>query len=361
MKKFKLTYLVIAICGLLSASPVTAEWDGSDFDGGGDFGGDFGEGFGSDFESYDGNNFDAGYYDQGNNFEDDYYDQNDFGQNDAFYPDDEFHQQESYEFSGDPGQESNFGQTGEFNPSSNPVDNHSGQNVESAQSKEITPEPLQNNPTNAINESTTADSSVQNPEAVQESSSAQNIHIQNNIQTDQDVATNQTSDHGHSNGDHHHGHHHHGHHHHHDGFDLGFGLGLGMGLGFGFGSPFSPFWGPFYGPFAPFGSFGYYSFGYPISGFGVGFYNHYAFGPYRRFESYYPSGGYLVTAPVLTAPLALASHSSSTYIQQNRVPPARPATAQKNNYWHYCRNPEGYYPYVKQCSGEWIKVPPQPS
>ena len=31
------------------------------------------------------------------------------------------------------------------------------------------------------------------------------------------------------------------------------------------------------------------------------------------------------------------------------------------NYWYYCRNPEGYYPYVKQCTAGWIPVPPEPS
>lgn len=29
-------------------------------------------------------------------------------------------------------------------------------------------------------------------------------------------------------------------------------------------------------------------------------------------------------------------------------------------YWYYCSNPEGYYPYVKDCPGGWQKVLPQP-
>lgn len=28
--------------------------------------------------------------------------------------------------------------------------------------------------------------------------------------------------------------------------------------------------------------------------------------------------------------------------------------------WYYCRNPEGYYPYVKHCNGEWQQVPATP-
>jgi hypothetical protein len=27
-------------------------------------------------------------------------------------------------------------------------------------------------------------------------------------------------------------------------------------------------------------------------------------------------------------------------------------------YWYYCANPEGYYPYVKQCPKGWMKVVP---
>jgi hypothetical protein len=32
-------------------------------------------------------------------------------------------------------------------------------------------------------------------------------------------------------------------------------------------------------------------------------------------------------------------------------------------YWYYCQDPQGYYPYVKNCPAGWIKViptPPQP-
>ena len=29
-------------------------------------------------------------------------------------------------------------------------------------------------------------------------------------------------------------------------------------------------------------------------------------------------------------------------------------------YWYYCRNPDGYYPYVKECPGGWQQVAPQP-
>lgn len=30
-------------------------------------------------------------------------------------------------------------------------------------------------------------------------------------------------------------------------------------------------------------------------------------------------------------------------------------------YWYYCQNPQGYYPYVTECPGGWVPVAPQPS
>lgn len=39
------------------------------------------------------------------------------------------------------------------------------------------------------------------------------------------------------------------------------------------------------------------------------------------------------------------------YIYQSPQPAAP-------SYWYHCGNPEGYYPYVKQCPGGWEKVAP---
>ena len=45
------------------------------------------------------------------------------------------------------------------------------------------------------------------------------------------------------------------------------------------------------------------------------------------------------------------------YIQQAAPQPVPQPQA---DYWHYCRNPEGYYPYVKECPGGWQQVAPTP-
>ena len=111
---------------------------------------------------------------------------------------------------------------------------------------------------------------------------------------------------GHGGGHHFGGHHFGGHH-----FG-GFGLGLGYGLGYG------GYW-PYYGGYG----LGYRGYGLGYGGYGYG-------------------GGY---SPV-------------TYIQ--RQDGAQAATVSQANYWHYCRNPEGYYPHVKKCPDGWMRVVPQP-
>jgi hypothetical protein len=84
----------------------------------------------------------------------------------------------------------------------------------------------------------------------------------------------------------------------------------------------------------------------PVYGYGYGGYGGYGYGGYG-----YPAAPY---PPVVAVPAA-----PPVYIQQE-VAQAQPQ-AQSANYWHYCRNPEGYYPYVKSCPEGWIQVAPQPA
>lgn len=87
-----------------------------------------------------------------------------------------------------------------------------------------------------------------------------------------------------------------------------------------------PLFNPFF--FPP-----YYGYGYPSP---------YYYPPYYGYGSpyYYPQ----------------AAVSPPTYIEQGYDQGAAP----QSNYWYYCSNPDGYYPYVKQCPGGWQRVVPQP-
>jgi hypothetical protein len=69
-------------------------------------------------------------------------------------------------------------------------------------------------------------------------------------------------------------------------------------------------------------------------------------GPWYYPPSYYPY------PPVVVAPAA-----PPVYIEQSQ--PEAPAQTQPND-WYYCNNPDGYYPYVKQCPGGWQRIPAQP-
>lgn len=96
-----------------------------------------------------------------------------------------------------------------------------------------------------------------------------------------------------------HGHgHHHGHHHHHRHHG-------GAHIGLSFGAPL--YW---------------HDYGRPWYG-----------APYYRYDVLVP-----VQPPV--------------YIERNATPESRPT-------WYFCSNPQGYYPYVKQCSTDWRAVAPE--
>ena len=78
--------------------------------------------------------------------------------------------------------------------------------------------------------------------------------------------------------------------------------------------------------------YGYYGYGYPYYGS-----SYYGYG-YGYGYGYLPS-------------------SSTVYAEQSH---AASASAPASNYWYYCSNPQGYYPYVKECPAGWQKVAPQP-
>lgn len=46
-------------------------------------------------------------------------------------------------------------------------------------------------------------------------------------------------------------------------------------------------------------------------------------------------------------------------IQQSPVVSQQPAPPpQAPTYWYYCQNPQGYYPYIRQCPTGWMQVVP---
>jgi hypothetical protein len=47
-------------------------------------------------------------------------------------------------------------------------------------------------------------------------------------------------------------------------------------------------------------------------------------------------------------------------VQQAPEAYVREPQSEAPSYWYFCREPEGYYPYVKRCPNGWLKVVPSP-
>ncbi len=107
---------------------------------------------------------------------------------------------------------------------------------------------------------------------------------------------------------------------------------------------------------------GYYGGGYygGYWGPGVGVYLggpwYWGAWPYAWYDAYPYTYGYRY------APYPVYVPQDSAYVEQ--VPsPAEPQTQSAapgpTNYWYYCTDPAGYYPYVQSCTKAWMQVVPQ--
>ncbi|MCX7183028.1 MAG: hypothetical protein NTY92_03645 [Nitrosospira sp.] len=94
----------------------------------------------------------------------------------------------------------------------------------------------------------------------------------------------------------------------------GYGLGYG-GYGLGYGG---------YG-------LGYGGYGLGYGGYGLGY------------------GGY----PPISIP-----ETPPVYIEQQDF--VKSTAESQKNYWYYCQDPAGYYPYIRECPNGWLPVSPQP-
>ena len=99
--------------------------------------------------------------------------------------------------------------------------------------------------------------------------------------------------------------------------------------------------------------------GVPVVGFGYPYYGYpYGYGRYGGYDSYGGYGGYRgygYFGPSTTVVTVQAS--PPVYVEQATAGVSGPAS---DGNWYYCNNPDGYYPYVKQCTAGWQRVPAQP-
>ena len=86
----------------------------------------------------------------------------------------------------------------------------------------------------------------------------------------------------------------------------------------------------------------------PAIGLGIGLGVLGAASYYANPYPYYP---YYPSAPVMIQP------QQEIYVQPA---PAPQQQTMEPNYWYFCADANGYYPYVRQCPGGWMKVVPMP-
>ncbi len=64
--------------------------------------------------------------------------------------------------------------------------------------------------------------------------------------------------------------------------------------------------------------------------------------PYPYYYPYYP---------YYSEPPTVIERQAPAYVQPNRQ-------QDDQDYWYFCAKPKGYYPYIKECPGGWLKVIP---
>jgi hypothetical protein len=103
----------------------------------------------------------------------------------------------------------------------------------------------------------------------------------------------------------------------------------------------SPLW---YGAYSyPYAYSSYpYAYAYPYS-------YPYAYPRYSYSYGSYPYADY--------PPGGVVSEEPDAYIVRTNPDRARRSSSE---YWHYCRESNLYYPYARECAGQWEQVPTQP-
>ncbi len=72
--------------------------------------------------------------------------------------------------------------------------------------------------------------------------------------------------------------------------------------------------------------------------------------------AYYPPP-VTYSPPIYTQPIYV---QQAPVIVQNTLPPPHSASTAGQDWWYYCGNPVGYYPYVQACPSGWTRVSPTP-
>ena len=82
--------------------------------------------------------------------------------------------------------------------------------------------------------------------------------------------------------------------------------------------------------------------------------------PYWVDPFYYPYPYYAYPPAVVVTPPPAPPPVYIEQAPQQQAPQTAASPDSTAGYWYHCSQPEGYYPYVKECPQGWKKVAPQP-
>lgn len=102
---------------------------------------------------------------------------------------------------------------------------------------------------------------------------------------------------------------------------------------------------------------GHLNFSIHIGGYNHGFYGSRYFSPgFYGYRSHgFPGPSLNGSSRYRYLPRMAAPVVPAVYIEREQTGRMQP----EMNYWHYCRNPGGYYPTVESCPDGWIQVAPR--
>ena len=72
---------------------------------------------------------------------------------------------------------------------------------------------------------------------------------------------------------------------------------------------------------------------------------------------WYPAPAYSYPYPYAYPPAVVVNPAPRVYVEREDLAIARESST---GYWYYCRESNLYYPYAKECSAPWERVPAQP-
>ena len=76
---------------------------------------------------------------------------------------------------------------------------------------------------------------------------------------------------------------------------------------------------------------------------------------------WYPGPFYYPAHPVYALPAPVVVQAAPKIYVERDAAQAAPAAANSSPVWFYCRESNTYYPYVRECAGDWERVPARPA